>query len=173
MRFWINNVSELTIWRAIGMLVSVPMFCLFFFLVYAFPERPEIIFSIYGVIAMAAFIIDFGYLRNKYFEVLYDGYKITYNYFSGEKTVDVAAIKTVILYLEQEYSRLPQKKNYQVLKIEFYDTHIKPVELYDVLTDENFNLICQGIHAKAPLFLMYDDIVAKSPDKMGGFRGWR
>ena len=126
---------------------------------------PDVYQMLIGFLWFAVFIFAFVHfmkMRKKY-DVEYDGLYIRYQSPAGDGTIDLGRIKSVKIGYKEIRTR--DYKDYIYLEFTSYDQTEKPVMICDMVPKKELQNLLGGYHAGYPLLQMYDDIVAKYPDK--------
>ena len=170
MKFKINNTRHIYVIGNYSAIIPAIYFIVVLLCKWFFPEHFATLFYILLII-MAAYGIPYFILVRTMYDVDYDGLKVRYKTFSGEKTIDLMKVKSVKYGLKKGF-QMRGKRNYIYLEFESSGNSEKPIILYDYVPEKDIEKRMNGDHTEYPLLLMYDDIVSKYPDKAGQVRGW-
>ena len=163
MNFSINNTRQAYIIGNVIALFFVPLFIALILSKWLLPDYFEMLFYGY-IVLMVVFILPFKLLVWKKTDVKYDGLYVRYKTGSGEQVIDLNKT-TSVKYGLQKGLPFRGKRNYIYLEVHNYNPEEKPVRIYDHVPEKDMDKIMDGFHFGYPLMLMYDDIIAKYPDK--------
>lgn len=163
MKFQINNTFRL---YKFGTVLGYVMAVFILALVLSLRFFPDYFGFMFGIVWIIVFIYSVSYvilIRKKY-DLEYDGHSIRYKSDSGEKTIDLMKVRSVKYGVQKGYPTRG-RRSYIYLEFEGYDSSEKPVRIYDHVYEREIGRLMSGEHSGYPLLLMYDDIIARYPEK--------
>ena len=151
MKFQINNTFRL---YKFGTVLGYVMAVFILALVLSLRFFPDYFRFMFGIVWIIVFIYSVSYvilIRKKY-DLEYDGHSIRYKSDS-------------VKYGVQKGYPTRGRRSYIYLEFEGYDSSEKPVRIYDHVYEREIGRLMSGEHSGYPLLLMYDDIIARYPEK--------
>ena len=163
MKFKIKNTKHIAKVLSVAIMIYVPIALASTVVRNFFPEYFMLIHNILWIIGFGIFLPGY-FLMIKNYDVEYDGVNIRYKKGFGVKTIDLMKISRVTPGVESDHP-LKATRVYIYLEFEGYDITKKPIRLYDYMRISEVNKLMNGYHNGNPLFLMYDDIIRRYPEK--------